>query len=270
MRPVIVAALIALTTSAFGQEAPTTELSKSGSTIYRYGEPPTTALDADNYEVVDPDAIEAFLRPLLGDYVRLRHELQSELVHLDVLFFPPKVDRPYWTLVTSGMSGRPMLVPEIVGDTENFAYAELVMSFPEGWIPRDGSGGYDFEFFEGDGSDWPVRELLLLARFPHLHRTWLGAGHSVTNDTPPRPIVPETRMDGYLVEPPTTWPARFHQMTNDKGKSVRFLALLPIYPEEMQFKLDTGTDPLLDRLRQGGVTEVLNLKRDSVVGTTAD
>jgi hypothetical protein len=270
VRLILVAAIAALGVPALAQDQPAEEISKGGSAVYHYGEPPTTALDADDYEIVDPDKIEAFLRPVLGESIRMHHELQSELVHLDVLFFPPKEGQPFWTLVTCGMSGRPMSLPDDIGDAGDFAYAELVMSLPEEWIPKDANGEYDFDFFERDGGDWPVDELMYLARLPHLQRTWLAAGHSITNDDPPRPIVPDTRMDGFVLGRPMTWLSLFHQMKTDGDKRVNFLAVFPVFPEEMKFKLDVGSEALFTRFRENGVTEVLRPGRDSVIDATLE
>ncbi len=262
----LTSALIAV--SALVVDAPSPAVSKGGSTIQKYGAPPTTALDADDYEVIDPAEIEGFLRPLLGEYVRVQHELQSELVHLDVLYFPPRDDRPFWTLVTCGMSGRPMAVPEFVEGSADYAYAELVMSLPADWIPLKADGEFDFEFFQSDDRSWPVGQMMYLARFPHLQRTWVAVGHSITNDDPPRPVAPDTRMDGFVLGWPVNWPSRFHQMQRADGKLVSFLAVVPLYPEEMQFKLDAGSAALFERLLRAGVTELLRPQRESVAGSS--
>ena len=47
----------------------------------------------------------------LGKFERVRHEIVSELVHVDVYWVKASSERPYHVLVTSGMSDRPMTVP---------------------------------------------------------------------------------------------------------------------------------------------------------------
>ena len=47
------------------------------------------------------------------------HEIVSDVVHIDLLHVPPRRERPFHTLVTCGMSVRPMNVPQ---DAEEFRY----------------------------------------------------------------------------------------------------------------------------------------------------
>jgi hypothetical protein len=57
----------------------------------------------------------------------LFHELLSDLVHVDIHIVEPTAARNYYTLVTSGMSDRPMAAPE---ECRECRYAELVISLP--------------------------------------------------------------------------------------------------------------------------------------------
>ena len=47
-----------------------------------------------------------------GEDAIVLHEVISELVHIDVHVVKPTDERPYYTLITSGMAERPMTVPE--------------------------------------------------------------------------------------------------------------------------------------------------------------
>ena len=58
------------------------------------------------------------------------HEIISDLVHVDVHWVQPTAERPYHTLVTSGMSDRPMTVPE---GAEDFRYGEVMLCLPSEW-----------------------------------------------------------------------------------------------------------------------------------------
>ncbi len=82
------------------------------------------------------DHIERHLGPVQGVY----HELISDKVHLDVHVVAPSADFPFYTLVTSGMSDRPMTVPPEAGPDDAPRFAELCILLPSTWnIPADPS-----------------------------------------------------------------------------------------------------------------------------------
>ena len=54
----------------------------------------------------------------------------SDLVHIDVHWVQPTPKRPYHTLVTSGMSDKPMTVP---AGAEHLRFAELMLCLPPEW-----------------------------------------------------------------------------------------------------------------------------------------
>ena len=94
--------------------------------------------------------VERFVGPI--DFVF--HETDSEIVHVDVHHVPPAEERPFHTLVTSGMAELPMSVP---GIPEAREYGELFLLLPPEWrLSPDNLG-------EGKWS-WPVHSLRELAR----------------------------------------------------------------------------------------------------------
>jgi hypothetical protein len=56
----------------------------------------------------------------------------------------------------------------------------------------------------------------------------------------------------------------FMRLEVDPDKGIDFLSFVPLYREELDYKLDHGLDPLLDRLDEAGVTELLDLGRKNV------
>jgi hypothetical protein len=72
--------------------------------------------------------IERHIEKHIGEISMVFHEMIADIVHIDIHQVPPGKDRPYWTLVTSGMSDLPMKTPE---GAEDFAYAELMLCLPK-------------------------------------------------------------------------------------------------------------------------------------------
>ena len=58
------------------------------------------------------EAVEEHLDRFFGEQERpMLHEVFSTLVHIEVHVIEPNSDRDWFTLVTAGMSGRPMMIP---------------------------------------------------------------------------------------------------------------------------------------------------------------
>jgi hypothetical protein len=182
------------------------------------------------------------------------HEAISHLVHVDIHLVSPRSDRDCYTLVTSGMSDRPMAAPP---GHEDCAYAELFCCLPPDW-PMDPEAWNDEEHY------WPVRLLKVLARLPHEYDTWLWGFHTVPNGDPPDPFAASTKMSCAMLARPLRINPDFAQLKVDDRKTICFFSVLPIYREEMEFKLEHGGDALLERLVEAGVSELIDPNRRNV------
>jgi hypothetical protein len=193
------------------------------------------------------EAIEAHVARHFGPGDKVFHQIESRWVHVDIHITEP---RPWRTLVTSGMSTRPM---------SDGRYAELMLSLPADW-PLPGSPELDTR----DGY-WPYWLLQELAVLPHRFHTTLDRGDTVPNSDPPKPYAPDTGLCGALVFPPVLVRNDLPPLTVGE-REVEFLALYPLYADEMDLKLEHGLEALLDRLYDAGVTDELEPGRPSVVG----
>lgn len=181
------------------------------------------------------------------------HEIVSDLVHLDVHLVAASKARPFVTLFTTGMADRPMAVPP---QAEALARAELMLCLPKGWPLGDSDLLSEVNY-------WPIRLLKSLARLPHEYQTWLGVGHTVPNGDPAQAYADGTELAGALIAPPLTLDVAAHQFQSKQG-SVNIYSVVPLYDQEMNLKLAQGTDSLLDKLDQHGVSELLDPKREPV------
>jgi hypothetical protein len=226
-------------------------VSLSGSPIYRHG--PESEWQAPKGEEC-LEQISAHIEQHLGNVETVFHELVSDTVHIDVHVVKADDDFPFWRLVTSGMSDLPMTTP---ADTDVARYVELMVTLPGDWK-------LDQESLEDPSWYWPVRLVKYLARFPHKHATWLGWGHTVPNGDPAEPYAPNTRLSGAIILPSVSVPDEFNRLTIDAAKTIHFLAVVPLYEEEMNFKLRSGTDELLDKFADADVSDIIDPKRRNV------
>jgi hypothetical protein len=197
------------------------------------------------------EAIANHIEKHIGPIETVLHEIISDLVHVDIHVVKPTEDRPFVTLVTSGMSDRPMTVPE---GAEELQFAELMITLPDDWP-------LDQESFEDENHYWPIRWLKTLARLPHEYETWLGSCHTVPNGDPAEPLADRTDFCGFMLLYPPSTPEEFHTLKIDDEKQVQFYSLFPLYQEEMDLKVARGADALIERFIKYEIGDIVDLER---------
>lgn len=200
------------------------------------------------------EQISAHIERHLGPVSSVFHEIVSDAVHIDVHVVPATEAFPHLRLVTSGMSDLPMTLAD---DVDAPRYMELMVTLPADWPLQQAD-------LEDERHYWPIRLLKMMARLPHKFDTWLGFGHTIPNFDPPAPYVPGVGFDGVIVLPPVNAPEDFGHLVIDDEKTIVFMSLVPLYPEEMALKLKKGSDALLDRFDAKGVSDIIEPGRVNV------
>jgi hypothetical protein len=231
------------------------EYSPGGSKIYRHSEKKLPE-DFDNLGESSLDQIDAHIEKWLGRPSGVFHELVSPTIHVDVHLVPPTADRDFNVLVSSGMSDKAMN-----GPFPDLRFAELVLLLPPDWP-------LDQESFEKEQNFWPIRQMKYLARFPHDFSTWIWETHTIPNGDPPQPYVPNTELCCILLANPISLPYEFRTLTIGTEKTIHFFALIPIYQDEMHYKLKKGIEALYECFGKAGVTEVIDTSRPCCVKLT--
>jgi hypothetical protein len=197
-------------------------------TSYRGARP----LESPRHEGDSYDLIVEHIEQHLGPVATILHEKESYFVHIDVIPVAPTEALPFWTFVTSGMSDEPMPVPREVGASR---YAELVICLPPGW-PVPGSGYWGRSVWEQEENYWPIGLLKLLALFPHQFETWFTYGHTVAYAGAPNTGAEGVGFTDALLMPPTILPEGFWSLEVARNKTIEFLQVVPLYPDEAEFK----------------------------------
>jgi glycerophosphoryl diester phosphodiesterase len=229
------------------------EVSGGGSEILRH-QPREREFEPTGGDAELVEAVDAHLARHVGEPEEVFHELVSDLVHLDVHRVPPSDERPWTTLITSGMAERPMTVPD---GLEDHRFAELTLALPPDWP-------LSMEAFGDETHYWPLRLLKSLARLPHEYETYLYWGHTVPNGEPPEPYASNTELSCALILPPVLEPEEFARFKTSDGRTVHVYAVVPIHADEMQLKLDKGADTLMTLFDEHDITELLDPRRASV------
>ena len=230
------------------------EVTPGGSRVYRHQEAPADeTLSGGDWEGID--VITRHIEEHLGPVESVFHELISPRVHIDVHVIRPTEERPFTFLVTTGMSEIPMNVPP---GAEEWQYAELIVTLPPDWELSQ-------ESFKDERNYWPIRWLKTLARFPHDFATWLSHGHSIPTGDPSVPVCEGSNLNGFLILTPLIAGKGMVQLTVSPTQTIHFYSLVPVYQEEMDFKLQQGCDALLKKFDQFHVTDLIDPRRTNVI-----
>lgn len=221
------------------------------------------------------EAIERHIERTIGPVSWVFHEIVSTDVHVDLHVVPaqpgvaPSEARPlggdYVTLVTSGMSTRPMNVSPAAGREGVSPYAELMLALPKNWPGLKSDGTFDQGEMKDEAKWWPIRWLKQMARLPHEYDTFFSHGVTVPNGDPAKPFMKGSKLSGWMTFNPMLCP-RASQLDVGDGVRIDFFALFALTEAEMNLKLNKGMKALIHALADGEVyTELLDVRRRSVV-----
>jgi hypothetical protein len=228
------------------------EVSPGGTRINRNEELNSSNGDVQLLSEYDMEMIQNHIEKNIGKIAKVFHELISEKVHIDICLVEPAIVRKYYTLVTMGMSTLPMNNPQ-----QEYAYMELYLCLPPNWKLDD-------ESIKKEENYWPIRLLKSLARFPYDYNDYLFYGHSMPNGDPSQPYAYNTKLSNVIIFKPQIISSDF-ALLKETDKTIFFLPIIPLYEEEMQFKLQTNLSTLSKLLGKYGITELLEYNRINVV-----
>jgi hypothetical protein len=203
--------------------------------------------------------VDRHIRQHVASVTTVFHELISDELHIDVHHVKPSLFRRFHVLVTSGMSAVPMETGE---GAREFRFAELCIVLERPWRVSHAA-------FAEERWYWPIRLLKNLARYPFENRTWLGYGHTVSAPTAAA-YAPDTELCGGILLPPRSLGEGFSRMQRSDGAETFFWAVVPLYPQELQFKLEHGASALMDALDAAGINDVVARDRPRVGLATPD
>ena len=204
------------------------------------------------YTEEEMEAVEGHIDQYFGNVENVFHELVSPDIHVDICVVPPSEERDYYTLVTMGMGAHRMNVPEELAEYK-LERAELAITLPADWK-------LDQESMKDEKWYWPIRLLKSLARLPINCDSWLGHGHTVENR---EPFAENTKLcTAILIDPQGTEDGS-EVCTLPGGGEVNFYQVIPLYEDELDYKLEHDVDTLLNKMR--GISFVVNPIRQNAI-----
>ena len=171
---------------------------------------------------------------------------------MDICIVPPTEERDYYTLVTMGMGAHRMNVPEELAEYK-LERAELAIALPADWKLVQ-------ESMQDERWYWPIRLLKVLARLPIASDTWLGFGHTMDNK---ENFAENTKLCAAILTGPQSTEEGGEVCTLPGGEEVNFYQVIPLYEDELDYKLEHDVDALLNKMR--GISFVVNPTRQNAI-----
>ena len=229
--------------------------------VQAFAQSTTSMAEKDNdnipqysYSVEEMDKVSEYIKQQYGEFDIVAHELVSPDIHCDIAIVPPTDDQPYYKLVTMGAGAFKMNVPEDL-KSDVYERAEYVVFLPADWnIKSDKEKDY-----------WPIRMLKTVARLPVSTDDWLFYRHTVNLTDDESPVAENTGFNSCVlfisfgkgnkpVEP---------LKLDLSDKEVAFFQLVPLYPEELEFKLEHSFDELEDIMDDDLYDPVVDIHREN-------
>ena len=204
------------------------------------------------YTEEEMEAVEGHIEQYFGKFENVFHELVSPDIHVDICVVPPSEERDYCTLVTMGMGAHRMNVPEELAEYK-LERAELAIALPADWK-------LDQESMKDEKWYWPIRLLKSLARLPIASDTWLGFGHTMDNE---EDFAKDTKLCAAILTGPQDTEDGSEVCTLPGGEEVNFYQVIPLYEDELDYKLEHDVDALLNKMR--GISFVVNPTRQNAI-----
>ena len=204
------------------------------------------------YTEEEMEAVEGHIQQYFGKFENVFHEIVSPDIHVDICMVPPTEERDYYTLVTMGMGAHRMNVPKELAEYK-LERAELAIALPADWK-------LDQESMKDEKWYWPIRLLKSLARLPIASDTWLGFGHTMDNE---EDFAENTKLCAAILTGPQGTKDGSEVCTLPGGEEVNFYQVIPLYEDELDYKLEHDVDALLDKM--AGISFVVNPTRQDAI-----
>lgn len=157
-------------------------------------------------------------------------------------------------LITTNLSDYKMMVHEKHQGDE---FAELYFYLPSYW---------DIHAVDNPTMNWVFPWLNRVQLYVKNNNTWLGHGHTMPCGKEMQSLSPTMAQNHFIVSKPIDC-EKFLSPMKVGDKTIHFLALIPLFPDEMDYKQGKGTVKLFDKFRTHGVTEKLDDYRKSTLKT---
>ncbi len=103
-----------------------------------------------------------------------------------------------------------------------------------------------------------------MARLPIYCNSWLAYGHTIQANEDGSPYADNTKFNNSILCDALGQDGEFMHLKMSSGKEICFYQIVPIYQEELDYKLNNSADDLFTRLAENELFPVLDVNRQNV------
>lgn len=205
------------------------------------------------YSPEEEEQFDYYIKRNFGEYSKVYHELYSPDIHVDILVIPPSEKSNYYKLITMGMGAYKMNVPNPIKGY-GLERAELVAFLPPEWNLKIDDNIYS----------WVIKELKTLSRMPIIENSWIGFGHTFSNDEKSEiPFSETTKLTSSILLTAVT--DNFNEYHVDlklpnKG-TINFYQFYPLYKEELEYIKTHGLEEFSNLIPDDELLPIINPSR---------
>ncbi|MBK7130052.1 MAG: suppressor of fused domain protein [Crocinitomicaceae bacterium] len=146
-------------------------------------------------------------------------------------------NKQYQLLFTNGLRTKAQEVNE---RNVGFEHIELYMLLPEYWNLQQHS--------------WPQEWLNKIAQIPKKNNTWFGLGDTIPAGNPTKPITEKFKAEYFIIAKPM----KLERVLKTKDAGFEFLAVIPIYKKEFQYKTQFSSIVLFEKFQEKNISEMID------------
>lgn len=164
---------------------------------------------------------------------------------LPLLMLDLEAKIPVNVLLTNGLSKYKMPVHEKEKGKE---FNELCFCLPGYW---------DWEDRSNPNTNWVFHWIQRLAKYVQENETWFGHGHTMPCGKEMQSLSLTMKQNHFILVNPMLLEKEMAPVKSN-GKEINFLFIVPIFGDEMDYKQGKGTQKLLAKFINKGITEELD------------
>ncbi|HRP53079.1 MAG TPA: suppressor of fused domain protein [Fluviicola sp.] len=170
----------------------------------------------------------------------------------ELIFLYLELELPITVIMTSSLSNYKMPVLEKWVGRE---FNEIYFCLPSYW---------DYEDYSNPNANWIYHWLYKLEQFVLTKNTWFGPGHTIPTANPEVPISETMKQEYFIFLDPILLQTALEPVTIS-GKKIHFLATIPLFGDELDYKMGKGTQKFIRKFIQRKNDETLDDYRKSIL-----
>lgn len=189
-----------------------------------------------------------------GEIDNVFTEKITEEYFIEIYHIAPTKNRFYHKLITYGVSSTKVNEDK---EFQSAKFVELIVFLPTSWYAGK-NNGKDIKI------GWPYKMLKEISQKLILKSSYPWYRLSNTNLERSLPVADNTKQCGFIPLQPTLVNPNFNNLNIGHDKVINFFNIVPLYEEEINFRITRGIKAFEKKFYGNGETELIDINRKNV------